>query len=85
MDTQIIANLDSRIESTNSQNQIGHLKSKFVADEAPIPKDLKELIDLLHEAFESDSANVDYIKKILSNYKSNPKDWRQYAKYDPYK
>ena len=73
-------------DRTVSENEriINH-QSKLDFDNVPVPKDLKELCSLLHKVFDNDLVNVEYVKKLMLNYKSNPKDWRQYAKYDPHK
>ena len=65
--------------------KIAEHQAKLDLKNVPVPKDLTELISSLHEVFSSDFVNVEYVSKLLSNYKSNPKDWRQYAKYDPNK
>ena len=51
----------------------------------PVPKDLKDLCQLLHQVFDKDIVNIEYVIKLMANYKSDPKDWRQYAKYEPHK
>ena len=58
---------------------------KLDLNNVPVPKDLKELLSMLSDIFARDTVNVDYVKELMSNYKSNPRDWRQYAKYDPHK
>ena len=60
-------------------------EAKLDLDNVPVPSDMKELCALLHEIFSHDFVNVEYTIKLISNYKSNVKDWRQYAKYDPHK
>lgn len=47
--------------------------------------DLNELVQALHRVFESDRVNVDEVKQILSAYKSNPRDWKRFAKFDPFR
>ncbi len=49
------------------------------------PKDLDELVRELHNIFEKERVNVEYVKALLSSYRSNPKDWKQYAKFDPHR
>jgi cysteine dioxygenase len=73
-------------DRTISENEriISH-QSKLDFDNIPVPRDLKELCSLLHQVFDNDLVNVEYVKKLMLNYNSNPKDWRQYAKYDPHK
>lgn len=49
------------------------------------PRSLDELITELREVFDSDRVNVEYVQALLESYKSNPKDWRKYAKFDPHR
>jgi cysteine dioxygenase len=60
-------------------------QTKMNIEQVPVPKDLKELCAILHEVFSHDYVNVEYVSKLIENYRSNAKDWRQYAKYDPHK
>ena len=70
----------------NTRLQIADNDSyKFDAENAPVPKDLSQLCQILHRVFAQDTVNVEYVKRIIENYKSNPKDWKKYAKYDPHK
>jgi len=46
---------------------------------------LKELIAELHKVFESDHVNVEYVHALMSSYKSNPAEWRKFAKFDRYR
>ena len=59
--------------------------SKLDFNNVPVPKDLNELVKILHEVFSHDFVNFEYVIALMENYKSNVKDWRQYAKYDPHK
>lgn len=49
------------------------------------PKDLDALVCKLHEVFESDRVNIEYVQALLSSYQSNPADWKQYAHFDKYR
>jgi hypothetical protein len=69
----------------NARLNISQNGYKLDAENAPIPKDLPELCQILHIIFAKDTVNVEYVKRIIENYKSNPKEWRKYAKYDPHK
>jgi cysteine dioxygenase len=62
-------------------------KSEMFTDEKLVvpPKNLEELIKELHKIFSYDRVNVEYVKALLSAYKSNPKDWKKYAKFDPHR
>ena len=73
-------------ECTISQcSRIQAHQLKLDLDNVPVPKDLDELVKMLREVFADEVVNVEYVMKLMSNYKSNPKDWRNYAKYDPNK
>jgi len=54
---------------------------KFV----PAFHSLDQLIEELHRVFDSDRVNVDYVKALMNAYKSNPKDWKLFAKFDPFR
>lgn len=49
-----------------------------------IPKiaTLNDLIEELHKIFESDSIEIEYVHAIMTAYKSDPKEWIEYAKFD---
>lgn len=51
----------------------------------PMITDLNQLIQELHKVFEHDRVNVDYVKALLSAYKSHPKDWKKFANFDPHR
>ncbi|XP_054281090.1 cysteine dioxygenase type 1 [Macrosteles quadrilineatus] len=46
---------------------------------------LNDLIRELHVVFESDHVNIEYVHALMSSYKSNPADWKKFAKFDRYK
>jgi len=46
---------------------------------------LQELIQELHHAFDGDVVDVDHVKELMSSYKSNPADWKKFAKFDRYR
>jgi cysteine dioxygenase len=46
---------------------------------------LDELIAALRQVFDSSEVNVDYVQALMESYKSNPLDWRRYAKFDAYR
>jgi cysteine dioxygenase len=58
-----------------------HSKYKPCA-EMPVISTLEDLIRELYVVFESDTVNVEYVQQLMSMYKSNPVDWRRYAKFD---
>lgn len=73
------------ISNIHENTTINREDVKLDLENVPVSKDLKELCAHLHRVFAKDNVNVDYVTKLLENYNSNPKDWRQYAKYDPHK
>jgi len=53
--------------------------------QVPVLDSMDDLVRQLRVVFQSDSVNVDYVRALLAAYKSNPKDWKQYAVFDPYR
>ncbi|KAF8353694.1 cdo-1 [Pristionchus pacificus] len=43
---------------------------------------LSELIGNLREIFTTDKVDVDEVRRVMESYKSNPEDWRMFAKFD---
>nr|CAD7431892.1 unnamed protein product [Timema monikensis] len=46
---------------------------------------LDELVEELNQAFQKDLVNVDYVRGLLEAYKSNPTEWKKFAKFDRYR
>ncbi|XP_076766100.1 cysteine dioxygenase type 1 [Xylocopa sonorina] len=46
---------------------------------------LRELIDALHEAFKADRVNIDDVQELMASYRSNPVEWKKFAKFDRYR
>lgn len=46
---------------------------------------LEDLIGELHKAFESNKIDVDHVQNLMAAYRSNPQEWRKYAKFDRYR
>nr|CAD7459880.1 unnamed protein product [Timema tahoe] len=46
---------------------------------------LDELVKELNQAFQKDLVNVDYVRGLLEAYKSNPNEWKKFAKFDRYR
>jgi len=49
------------------------------------PESLDDLIEQLHEVFSEDKINVEEVQDLMYSYKSNPEDWKKFAKFDRYK
>jgi cysteine dioxygenase len=48
-------------------------------------KDTLNLTDVVRELrsiFAADDVNIDQVKALLRAYRSNPKDWQKYTKFD---
>lgn len=74
-----------RERRASEHEKIAEHERKLDFDNIPVPADLDELIAMLRQIFSNELVNVEYVRQLIANYKSNPKDWRQYAKYDPHK
>lgn len=61
------------------------LKLPKEIDQLPVISSLQDLIAELNKVFESDSVNVDYVTYLMQSYKSNPADWKKYAKFDRFR
>jgi len=59
--------------------------STLPSHKPPAARDLQHLIQLLYEAFAGDEVDVDYVTELLESYKSNPRDWAKFAKFDRFK
>uniref|UniRef100_A0A1I7YZ71 Cysteine dioxygenase n=1 Tax=Steinernema glaseri TaxID=37863 RepID=A0A1I7YZ71_9BILA len=46
---------------------------------------MEKLCCQLREIFSEDHINTVEVRSVLSAYKSNPADWKKYAKFDPFK
>ncbi|XP_029646075.1 cysteine dioxygenase type 1 [Octopus sinensis] len=46
---------------------------------------LDDLCKELREVFDSDRVNIEEVKSLMESYKSNPKEWRKFAKFDQHR
>nr|XP_026483728.1 cysteine dioxygenase 1 [Vanessa tameamea] len=46
---------------------------------------LENLVSELHRVFSQDHVNIQEVQNMMSGYKSNPKHWRKYAKFDRFR
>ena len=49
------------------------------------PVDFEDLVRQLHVVFQRDRIDVDYVKALMTSYKSKPSEWKQYAKFDEFR
>lgn len=48
-------------------------------------EDMQDLVGGLHRIFGDGEINTEEVMDLMSSYKSNPLDWRKYAKFDTHK
>lgn len=83
----------SLVEINNNKNitdqteYLRQLTKTFTGIEKPLKNvksvsTLNELIDELHAVFSSDRVNIEYVNHLLLSYKSNPLEWKKFAKFD---
>ena len=70
--------LELTIFASNMETQGQYCDEKLVVP----PRDMNELIGELRKVFDYDRVNIDYVQALLESYKSNPKDWKKFAKFD---
>ncbi|XP_045612311.1 cysteine dioxygenase type 1 [Procambarus clarkii] len=46
---------------------------------------LDDLVQELYQVFEDDHVNVEVVQDLLASYKSNPIEWKKFAKFDRYR
>uniref|UniRef100_T1H7F3 Cysteine dioxygenase n=1 Tax=Megaselia scalaris TaxID=36166 RepID=T1H7F3_MEGSC len=51
----------------------------------PQIESLQELITALYKEFETDYVDIEMVNHIMLSYKSDPSEWRKFAKFDRYK
>ncbi|XP_061391356.1 cysteine dioxygenase type 1 [Musca vetustissima] len=51
----------------------------------PVIETLNDLIAALHQEFATNYVNIEMVNHIMLSYKSNPKEWKKFAKFDRYK
>ncbi|CAH0761589.1 unnamed protein product [Diatraea saccharalis] len=46
---------------------------------------LEKLVEELHKVFSNERVNVQEVQSLMAGYKSDPKDWKKYAKFDRFR
>ena len=73
------------------ERDLRELTKTFFGIEKPIKNlllnsnTLNDLIDELHNIFSKDIINIEHVNHLLLNYKSNPNEWKKFAKFDRYR
>lgn len=52
---------------------------------APSVGSLTDLIAELHRVFDQDHVNIEYVNHLMLSYKSNPSEWKKFAKFDRFR
>lgn len=73
-----------------SEKYLRELTKTFTGIEKPLKNEkiaetLDDLIAELHNVFNSDRVNIEYVNHLLLSYKSNPTEWKKFAKFDRFK
>ncbi|KAH0952013.1 hypothetical protein HN011_006183 [Eciton burchellii] len=63
--------------------------SRLTENAEKVPREevstLRQLIDALHEAFQTDHVNIDHVQDLMTSYKSDFAEWKKFAKFDRYR
>lgn len=73
-----------------SEEHLRALTHTYTGIEKPLKgfaacESLQDLITQLHRIFDSNYVNIEYVHHLMLSYKSNPKDWKKFAKFDRYR
>lgn len=86
----------SLVEINNNRNAsdqaeyLRQLTKTFSGIEKPLKNvrsagSLNDLIAELHAVFSSDRVNIEYVNHLMLSYKSNPAEWKKFAKFDRFR
>ncbi|XP_038217650.1 cysteine dioxygenase type 1 [Zerene cesonia] len=82
------------IENANCKAKLSECVHNIQLDDISIERPLKvdvqitgleRLLEELHRVFSKNHVNIQDVQKLMLSYKSDPKDWRKYAKYDRFR
>lgn len=74
----------------SAERYLRELTKSFTGLEKPLkdaksPANMNELIAELHQVFESDRVDIEYVNHLLLSYQSNGADWKKFAKFDRFR
>ncbi|KAG9511113.1 tRNA pseudouridine(38/39) synthase, partial [Fragariocoptes setiger] len=81
---QAIKSLPDRYES-QEPNGSQALSAKIPAKTFQSAVTFDDLLAEIRSIFQEDRVDIDYLKKLLTSYKSNPQDWKKFAHYDRFR
>lgn len=75
---------------SSHEQYLRELTKTFMGIEKPLKNattvnSLADLCTELHRVFDSDNINIEYVNHLMLSYKSNPSDWKKFAKFDRYR
>ncbi|CAG9764437.1 unnamed protein product [Ceutorhynchus assimilis] len=74
------------INNNNEDDECREIKLvKHLGHSLPEVGSLSDLIRELNKLFESDNVNVDLVHYVMKTYKSNPVEWKKFAKFDRFR
>lgn len=82
--------LDENNEFMSAEQRLRELTKTYTGIHRPLKgvrpcESFRDLIQRLHEAFSSNYVNIEYVHHLMMSYKSNPAEWRKFAKFDRYR
>lgn len=84
-----LSKIDTEIEQVDQEKYLRQATSYYQPLEKPLKygpevNSLSDLVAALHREFESNYVNIEMVNHLMLSYKSNPREWRKYAKFDRY-
>ncbi|XP_065337083.1 cysteine dioxygenase type 1 [Cloeon dipterum] len=65
--------------------EVSHQEQTLDVEKRPLPKNsinFEQLRQGLREIFSQDSVNVEEVRELMLAYRSDPKEWKKFAKFD---
>lgn len=90
MSLSVAVPVNAEKKVTKQEIELRNLTKTFIGLEKPLKNaqtvdTLPELIQELHNVFDQDSVNIEYVNHLLMGYKSNPSEWKKFAKFDRFR
>ncbi|EDW08441.1 cysteine dioxygenase type 1 isoform X2 [Drosophila mojavensis] len=84
-----LSKIDGEIDNIDQEKYLRQATHYYCALEKPLKfgpavDSLPDLISALHREFDANYVNIEMVNHLMLAYKSNPKEWRKYAKFDRY-
>lgn len=81
---------DENNDNLKQEERLRQLTRTYRGIEKPLKgmttcETLQDLIAELHKAFSTDYVNIEYVHHLMLSYKSNPTEWKKFAKFDRYR